>query len=426
MSRALRRVWRPLTDRATYRRWAFLVLGGALLAPYLLLANAVGVLADGLTDQSVVVWAVMAIVTLAALVATASLPAVRVVMTTGATELLRGPMTGVTPARGRSWSDRVRACAWLLAHVVVGGVVSVLSLGVPILALVTLVAPFAGPGLLRDVLGGPLPPVWRAPWMPVAGVLGVLVLLYVVAGAGAALARLGPVLLGPSPEERVAAAERRAADLAQRNRLARELHDSVGHALSIVTTQAAAATRVLVDNPEFARQALTAIETQARTALEDLDHVLGLLRQGEGERQRAGGRGSDDAVTTPQPTLADLDALLADVRATGMDVDAEVTGALDRVPRVVSREAYRIVQECLTNALRHATGAHVDLRVAVMADHLAVDVRNPQTGAWSRSGGGRGLAGIAERVTVLGGRMTTSDTDGLWHVRVRVPVEVTR
>jgi signal transduction histidine kinase len=195
-----------------------------------------------------------------------------------------------------------------------------------------------------------------------------------------------------------------------------------------VTTQAAAATRVLVDNPEFARQALTAIETQARTALEDLDHVLGLLRQGEGERQRAGGRGSDDAVTTPQPTLADLDALLADVRAAGMDVDAEVTGALDRVPRVVSREAYRIVQECLTNALRHAAGARVDLRVAATAQHLAIDVRNPLTGrAASRSpGGGRGLAGITERVALLGGQMTAEDADGWWRVRVRVPVGVTR
>jgi signal transduction histidine kinase len=434
MSGALRRVWRPLADRATYRRWAFLVLGGALLAPYLLLANAVGVLASGLTDRSGVPWIVTAVGTLGALVATGSVPAVRAVMTTGATELLRGPLTGVTPARGRAWPDRVRACAWLLVHVVVGGAVSLLSLAVPILAVVAFVAPFAGPDLLREVLGRPLPAAWQAPWTPVAGALGVLVLLYIVAGVGGALARLGPVLLGPSPEERVTAAERRAADLAQRNRLARELHDSVGHALSIVTTQAAAAGRVLADDPEFARQALTAIESQARMALEDLDHVLGLLREGEGwreserERERAGGRGPQDTVTTPQPTLAALDTLLADVRATGMDVDAEVTGALDRVPRVVSREAYRIVQECLTNALRHAAGARVDLRVAATAQHLAIDVRNPLTGrAASRSpGGGRGLAGITERVALLGGQMTAEDADGWWRVRVRVPVGVTR
>jgi signal transduction histidine kinase len=414
MSPALLRLWRPLSDRATYRRWAFLVLGGALLVPYLMLANALGVLVDGFTsDPTPIAWAAMAVGTLVALVATASVPAVRAVMTTGATELLRGPMAGVTPGRGRTWSDRLRATAWLLTHVVVGGVMSVLSLAVPIMAVIALVAPFAGPDLLRDMLGTALPAAWRAPWAPAAAVLGVVVLIYLVAAVGGALARLGPVLLGPSPEERVMVAERRAADLAQRNRLARELHDSVGHALSIVTTQAAAASRVLADNPDFAGQALTAIESQARMALEDLDHVLGLLRE--------------DSVTTPQPTLADLDGLLSDVRAAGMDLDADVAGDLDRVPRVVSREAYRIVQECLTNALRHAATDRAVLRVAATAEHLTIDVRNPLASAGpGRSGGRRGLAGIDERVTILGGQMTTSDTDGQWHVHVRVPVEVSR
>jgi hypothetical protein len=193
MSPALLRLWRPLSDRATYRRWAFLVLGGALLVPYLMLANALGVLVDGFTsDPTTIAWAVMAVGTLVALVATASVPAVRAVMTTGATELLRGPMAGVTPGRGRTWSDRLRATAWLLTHVVVGGVMSVLSLAVPIMAVVALVAPFAGPDLLRDMLGTALPAAWRAPWAPAAAVLGVVVLIYLVAAVGGALARLGP------------------------------------------------------------------------------------------------------------------------------------------------------------------------------------------------------------------------------------------
>ncbi|HSK97385.1 MAG TPA: hypothetical protein VK891_12270 [Euzebyales bacterium] len=218
--------------------------------------------------------------------------------------------------------------------------------------------------------------------------------------------------------------------------------------------QAAAAGRVLADNPEFAGQALTAIESQARLALDDLDHVLGLLREGEGERQRAGGRGpqgegerqraggrgpqdegerqraggrgSEDTVSTPQPMLADLDGLLADVRAAGMDLDVHVTGDLDRVPRVVSREAYRIVQECLTNALRHAGTQRAILRVAATATHLSIDVRNPVAAERRPAGDRRGLAGIDERVTILGGQMTTSDTDGQWQVVVRVPVGATR
>ena len=437
-----------MTEGATYRRWAFLILGGALLAPYVMFANALGVLVDGITNQaSGIAWSVTAVGTLAALMATAAVPAVRAVMVTGARELLRGPLTDVMAGEGRSWSDRLRSAGWLLAHLIIGGAISVLSLAVPILAVVALVAPFAGPDLLREVLGAPLPAAWRAPWTPVAGVLGVIALIYLVAAAGALLTHLGPLLLGPSPEERVAAAERRAADLAQRNRLARELHDSVGHALSIVTTQAAAAGRVLADNPEFAEQALTAIESQARMALEDLDHVLGLLRE--------------ETATAPQPTLADLDGLLADTRAAGMDLDAAVAGDLDRLPRVVSREAYRIVQECLTNALRHAAGTAVTLRMAVTDGHLDIDVRNDLSSSSERGrshnlssssergrshnlssssergrsddmaghataprppGGGRGLSGINERVTILGGHMTISDAGGQWRVRVRVPV----
>lgn len=412
MTGVLHRLWRPLTDGATYRRWAFLVLGGALLAPYVMLANAIGVLVDEVTNHGdTVTWSVTVAGTLAALVATASVPAVRAVMVTGARELLRGPMAGVPPGGMRSWPDRLRSTGWLLAHVVVGGVISLLSLAVPIVAVIALVAPFAGPDLLRDMLGNPLPDVWRTPWTPLAGVVGVLVLIYLAAAAGELLAHLGPVLLGPSPDERVAAAERRAADLAQRNRLARELHDSVGHALSIVTTQAAAASRVLADNPEFAGQALTAIELQARMALDDLDHVLGLLRE--------------DTATAPQPTLADLEQLLADSRAAGMELDTAVTGDFDRLPRVVSREAYRIVQECLTNALRHAAEAPVTLRVAVTDGRLDIDVRNPvtrHTTAARPTGGGRGLSGINERATILGGRMTASDDDGQWRVRVQVPL----
>ena len=417
MASVLRRLSRPLRDGATYRRWTFLVLGGALLVPYVIFANALGVLIDGTGTGNALAWTVMAAATLTALVATASVPAVRVVMVTGAVELLRGPLTGVTPAPAHTWPDRWRTSAWLLAHVLVGGVVSVLSLAVPVAAVMALIAAFAGPDLLREAFGAGLPAQWRSPWAPVVAVLAVVALLYAVAGAGALLARLGPALLGPSAEQRLAAAERRAADLAARNRLARELHDSVGHALSIVTVQAAAAGRVLARDPAFAGQALRAIETQARMALEDLDHVLGLLRE--------------DAATVPQPTLTDLDRLVADTRAAGMDLSVTVGGDIGALPRVVSREAYRIVQECLTNALRHGQGAAVTLTVAVGDGRLRIAVANPlPRGAGQRrpaadgvARGGRGLRGIDERLAVLGGAMTVSDEDGRWVVSVHVPLD---
>lgn len=175
--------------------------------------------------------------------------------------------------------------------------------------------------------------------------------------------------------------------------------------------QAAAGSRVIDADPAFADRALRAIEAQARGALEDLDHVLGLLR--------------DPTTTAPQPTLDDLDALLTTTRSADVAVTAEVTGDLARLPRALSRETYRIIQECLTNAVRHAGRVPVGIRLAVTERALELDVTNQLTrraGVW-RAGGGRGLDGIRERVALLRGEMSAAADDGSWRVRVRVPLE---
>ena len=242
--------------------------------------------------------------------------------------------------------------------------------------------------------------------------LALLVALVLLrAGLGALLASWAPAFLGPSPAERLALLERQAGQLAERNRLARELHDSVGHALTVATLQAAAARRLLDTDPTFARDALASVEDASRAALDDLDHVLGLLRHG------------DAAATAPQPTLADLDRLLAETRAAGVEVRAEPAGDLARVPAVVSREAYRIVQEGLTNALRHAGRVPVTLRLATEADRLELELTNPLGPAGQPpAGGGRGLRGIAERVAILGGRMTAGPDGTSWRVAVSLPL----
>jgi signal transduction histidine kinase len=182
----------------------------------------------------------------------------------------------------------------------------------------------------------------------------------------------------------------------------------------VVTLQAGAAARVLDRDPDAARRALGAIEESARTALADLDHVLGLLREEKAP------------VRAPQPTLQNLDRLLAQTRLAGTQVRTQVEGNLDLLPAAVSREAYRIVQEGLTNSLRHAGEVPVTLRLAVRRHELELELTNPlatdPAAEARRGGGGRGLAGIRERVAVLRGDMTAAADDGRWRIKVRLPL----
>jgi signal transduction histidine kinase len=398
------RLLRPLIALVTWRSWIYLILGAALLTPYLIASLVLGSLLTG--GHGGLIHAVVTAVSLVALiVVTGMVPAVRVMEGTAARELLGAPET---IGDGRSWRARLSTSGWFTGHLLVGGAMGTLSLGLPagVAGLFTL--PFRSENT-RLVLFT-VRPGWTACWLPASGLVLLVGFVYVLAGVGVLAARLAPVLLGPSSADRLAEVERRAATLAERNRLARELHDSVGHALSIVTVQAGAAARVLDADPAFVRQALAAIEESARRALEDLDHVLGLLRE-------------ETASTAPQRTLEDLDGLLRTTRMAGVEIDAEVLGEPGQLPAAVSREAYRIVQEGLTNTLRHAGKVPVTLRVAALREQLEVEMINPLGArADDRRGGGRGLPGIRERVTVLRGQMTAGPGDGHWRVCVTIPL----
>ncbi len=213
-----------------------------------------------------------------------------------------------------------------------------------------------------------------------------------------------------------------------RNRLARELHDAVGHALSAVTLQAVAARRVLDSDPDFVREALAAIEDTTRRTVGELDAVLGLLRDGDPARPDA----------APAPTLAaDLGGLLARTRAAGTVVTAHQdpgpAGDWAQLPAIASREAYRIVQEGLSNALRHGAGP-IQLRIAVQdatdgngsaQRELEITMTNPPgtgDGPAPRGTGGRGLHGAAERATLLGGCVEAGPHLGLWRLRAVLPL----
>ncbi|MFI2240984.1 sensor histidine kinase [Streptomyces chrestomyceticus] len=414
-------------------RWVHLVLGGALLTPFFLLATLVVPLAfDDVNPFSDFPWQFAAFAVALPLAALGALlfPLLRTLEATAARSLCGLPAdvtAELTEEPADSWAARRRTALWFVAHLTAGGIVSGMTLAAVPAAVALILLPVADPLRHRELgwpnlAGGLLGPLTG---------LGLLALVASTTWAGGRLlARTAPTLLGRTPADRLAAAERRAADLASRNRLARELHDSVGHALSAVTLQAGAARRVLDADPEFARQALLAIEETTRGAVAELDTVLGLLRAD----------GDDPAgtpVPVPVPALDALDTLLDRTRAAGLRIDPDVDDGCGRLPPLVSREAYRIVQEGLSNALRHAGAVPVRLRIALDADELRITVENPMqrnkavtpgdtAGGPPRPGGGRGLPGIAERARLLGGEARAAGRDGVWRLAVRLPLGTSR
>ena len=390
------------------------MIGAALVAPYVTLTGFVALALEGGVGV-VAAWGVAIAACCVALpIATGMLAPVRALEIAAARLLLGVEVSDAEVIHGEvSWSTRWRSAAWFVAHVVVGGVIGTLTVVLPPAVVSACSAPFATGDVQLGRLDPTVPGGPGSAWIVPLALLSPVALVYLAVAASALLARVAPRLLGPSPAEQLATVQRYAVRLAERNRLARELHDSVGHALSIVTVQASAAGRVLDRDIPFARQALTDIETSARNGLRDLDHVLGLLRD-------------DAAARAPTPTLADLKRLVASTRSTGIDVTAELTGRIDDVPHVVSSEAYRIVQESLTNAARHAGHVPVSLNLNVGTDHLELELTNPLDASRPRrSGGGRGLNGIQERVTSLRGQVTAGPEAGHWRIAVRLPLHPT-
>ncbi|MEV0776041.1 sensor histidine kinase [Streptomyces sp. NPDC050433] len=415
-------VLRPLVGGRARLRWTHLILGGALLMPYWLLGTVIvgpligtgTMFASSLTLQF---GAYAVALPLAA--ASALFPLVRPLSVAAARALCAIPEGSLADGPARSRAARVRTTGWFTLHVGLGGIISGMSLAVPPFAVALMVLPLS-PAMRESWLG--MPRVFAQGWTmalsPLAGVLSLVALAACAAAASGLLARLAPVLLGPTPSDRLAAAERRAADLAARNRLARELHDSVGHALSAVTLQAGAARRILdSDAPrdrEFVREALAAIEETTRRTVGELDSVLGLLRQDD-KHEHVHEHGPPSG-----PTLDALDALLAH---SGVHVALTVEGDIATVPEPVSREAYRIVQEGLSNALRHGGAAPVTLHVALSTEKLEITMENPlpTTAPVVRPGGGRGLRGVAERATLLGGHTSAGPDGPLWRLSVALP-----
>ena len=408
--------WQAGPVRVFWRRWVFLVLGGALFTPYAILGLVVVPLTvpplASMPDAAFV--SVAGAVMVLALAATSLLPIVRALEGAVAPMLLGGPAAGLRVDPAHTWVERRRTSAWYSLHTIVGAMVSLASAATATVVVMTLLAGMQGHA--RVVLGNTEHsiPNTRAPVLALGLMAG---LATVVWGAGAAAARMAPWLLGQDPTLRIVALEQRTTELTERNRLARELHDTIGHALTVTTLQAGAARTVLHHDPAFVEQALLAIEQTGRTAAADLDDFLGLLRE-------------DASARVPQPTLGDLDELLASHRQTGLPLTLKVEGDLTAVPAVISREVYRIVQEGLTNVQRHAGAVPTEIRIALDAGLLTAQVSNPAGHDRSHhlrvreDGDGHGLTGVRERVRLLGGRVEAGASDGAWLLRVTVPTGV--
>ncbi|WP_326592514.1 sensor histidine kinase [Streptomyces sp. NBC_01294] len=303
------------------------------------------------------------------------------------------------------WSDRWRTLLWLEVRLVFTGAAWAPTVWLPMMT-VELVTLALGHPLESDPMLPFVPPRWAAALLvPVP-----LILLFaMVIVLGQLITAVAQRLLGPSAAERLTALEARTEQLLERTRIARELHDSIGHALTVAVVQAGAARAA--GDPEFTDRALCAIEETGRAALEDLERVLGVLR----ESKRPPSQG---------PTLAEADRLLESARASGAAVDAQLTGPLEKLPGPVTREGYRILQEALTNVLRHCGPVPVRVRVEMTAGRLDLEVTNPLP---ERSGvtlgGGSGLRGMRERAALLGGETETGPHEGGWRVHARLPLE---
>jgi signal transduction histidine kinase len=250
--------------------------------------------------------------------------------------------------------------------------------------------------------------------------------------------------------------ESRRAVVEERSRIAREMHDVIAHSVSVIVVQAAAADDVFDVRPDQARQALRSIESTGREALLELRRLLGAVRPGgptaadDGRRRgrprlraaassrTAVGRGGAEPnreahdVAPPQPGLGRVDELAAPLRAGGLDVRVSRAGLIRPLAAGVDVSAYRIVQEALTNALRHAHAGRVDVTITYAADTIEIEiVDDGRSAALGRRGagtgevagtGGHGIVGMRERAGMLGGALTAGpDRDGGFRVHARLP-----
>jgi signal transduction histidine kinase len=212
--------------------------------------------------------------------------------------------------------------------------------------------------------------------------------------------------------ERQREEQARAAVAEERARIARELHDVVGHSVSVMTVQASAVRRLLRPEQEREREALEVVEQTGREALAEMRRLVGVLRRPE-----------EAPALAPQPSLEHLDRLVAQAQESGLPVELRVEGEPAQLPPGLDLTAYRLVQEGLTNAIKHARASKADVLVRYGDREVEISVTDDGDGGGGGGGGGHGLVGMRERVSVYGGQLEAGPRpDGGYGLRARLPL----
>jgi signal transduction histidine kinase len=282
---------------------------------------------------------------------------------------------------------------------------SVVLAGRRLAAIVGLAIGYVGFGWLPSMLDQePTPSLWAS--------LGLAAWLLVLLSA-AEFVRLRRARA--QEEVRMQAEEARSRAAEERLRIARELHDALGHQLSLINVQAGVALHINEELPEQARSALAAITDASREALTELRSVLDILRQSDEPPPRS-----------PIPSLRRLDSLVSQARAAGLDIRTEIAGEARALPFGVDVAAYRILQEALTNVSRHAGSSTASVRISYGDRDLTVQVDDDGRGAGrqTRPASGKGILGMRERVAALGGNLVAGPRpEGGFRVRARLPLD---
>ena len=321
---------------------------------------------------------------------------------------------------GPSW----RTVIWIMARIVLGPVsflLAVVAVLVPFSLVTTLAVAVAHVAGIVPVNGDNQAAIdvvdtvayWVAVGSP-AIILALPMFAWMVRGLAITHRVFARWALGPGADQLVQAATERAELAEQQIRIDQDLHDSIGHMITMNTIQAGAGAHVFDTDPEFAREALRTIEERGRAAMGELDRIISAIR------------GDQPETRAPLPGINDIGRLIEESRTAGMEVSYEAE--YPDAPDAMGRAAFTVVREALTNAARHAPGAAVSVRIALDDDALGIEVLNGKSAGRARrphGGGGRGLSGIRDRVTLLGGKSSAGPEKGGFAVRALLPLQAT-